>query len=130
MLLPGVANACGRGELRCVLGPAQMTGRSIASAKATQNQIGAWVVDYTMAGAAGSALWDKVAEENFHQLLGIEFDGEVYSAPIIQPDQSTFSSFDGKGEISGELTKSKAQQLARWMNSSPPIPLRLLTTQP
>jgi preprotein translocase subunit SecD len=83
-----------------------------------------------MAGAAGSALWDKVAEENFHQLLGIEFDGEVYSAPIIQPSQSTFTSFDGKGEISGDLTKSEARQLAQSMNSTPPIPLRLLITQP
>ena len=45
----------------------------------------AWVVDYTLAGAAGSALWDKVAQENFHQLLGIELDGAGYSAPIIQP---------------------------------------------
>ena len=64
VLLPGVpapAGACGQSGLRCVLGPGQMTGRSIASAQATQNQTGAWVVDYTLAGAAGSALWDKVA---------------------------------------------------------------------
>ena len=70
-----------------------MTGQAIGSAQATQNQTGAWVVDYTLNGAANSALWDKVAEANFHQLLGIELDGVVYSAPIIQPGQSTFSSF-------------------------------------
>ena len=65
-----------------------MSGHSIASAQATQNQTGEWVVDYSLAGSAGSALWDKVAQENFHQLLGIELDGEVYSAPIIQPTQA------------------------------------------
>ena len=88
VLLPGINGACdGSAEVRCVLGPAQMTGRSIASAQATQNQTGQWVVDYSLAGSAGSALWDKVAQENFHQFLGIELDGKVYSAPIIQPTQ-------------------------------------------
>ena len=120
VLLPSVpgsgSGACGQSGLRCVLGPSQMTGRSIATAQATQNQTGEWVVDYTLNGAAGSALWDKVAAANFHQLLGIELDGQVYSAPIIQPTQQTFSSFDGKGEISGSLTQSDAQNLAQAMN--------------
>ena len=57
-----------------------------------------------------------MAQENFHQLLGIELDGEVYSAPIIQPTQSSFTSFDGQGEISGSFTKNEAQQLAVVMN--------------
>ena len=61
-------------------------------------------------------LWDKVAQENFHLLLGIELDGKVYSAPIIQPTQATFTSFDGKGEISGNLTQQQAQNLAQAMN--------------
>ena len=42
--------ACDGASVRCVLGPAQMSGHSIASAQATQNQTGAWVVDYTLAG--------------------------------------------------------------------------------
>jgi preprotein translocase subunit SecD len=130
VLLPGLAGACGNGGLRCVLGPSQMTGRSIASAQATQNQTGAWVVDYTLAGAAGSKLWDTVAEENFHQLLGIELDGEVYSAPIIQPNQSTFSSFNGQGEISGNLTQQDAQNLAQAMNfGALPVVLKAATSE-
>ncbi len=131
VLLPGIGGACdGSTEVRCVLGPAQMTGRSIGSAQATQNQTGQWVVDYTLAGAAGSALWDKVAQENFHQFLGIELDGEVYSAPIIQPTQSTFSSFDGKGEISGSLTQAQAQQLAQAMNfGALPVVLKAATSE-
>jgi preprotein translocase subunit SecD len=130
VLLPGISGACGQSGLRCVLGPAQMTGRSIGSAQATQNQAGAWVVDYTLAGSAGSALWDKVAAENFHQLLGIELDGEVYSAPIIQPNQTSFSSFQGRGEISGNLTQAQAQNLAQAMNfGALPITLKAATSE-
>src|ERR1700722_14918592 len=131
VLLPGIGGACdGSTQVRCVLGPAQMTGRSIGSAQATQNQTGQWVVDYSLAGAAGSALWDKVAQANFHEFLGIELDGKVYSAPIIQPTQSTFSSFDGKGEISGSLTQAQAQQLAQAMNfGALPVVLKAATSE-
>ena len=130
VLLPGLAaSGSSNGGERYVLGPAQMTGHSIASATATQNQTGQWVVDYTLTGP-GSSLWDKVAEENFHQLLGIELDGVVYSAPIIQPTQSTFTSFDGKGEISGSLTQSDAQNLAQAMNfGALPISLKAATSE-
>ena len=131
VLLPGLSGACdGSSQVRCVLGPAQMTGRSIGSAQATQNQTGQWVVDYTLAGAAGSNLWDKVAQENFHQFLGIELDGKVYSAPIIQPSQATFSSFAGRGEISGSLTQADAQNLAQAMNfGALPVVLKAATSE-
>jgi preprotein translocase subunit SecD len=131
VLLPGLNGACdGSSQVRCVLGPAQMTGRSIGSAQATQNQTGQWVVDYTLAGTTGSNLWDKVAEENFHQFLGIELDGKVYSAPIIQPGQATFSSFAGRGEISGSLTQADAQNLAQAMNfGALPVVLKAATSE-
>jgi preprotein translocase subunit SecD len=131
VLLPGLSGACdGSSQVRCVLGPAQMTGRSIGSAQATQNQTGQWVVDYTLAGTAGSNLWDKVAAENFHQFLGIELDGKVYSAPIIQPSQATFSSFGGRGEISGSLTQADAQNLAQAMNfGALPVVLKAATSE-
>ena len=88
------------------------------------------MVDYTLAGAAGSALWDKVAQENFHQFLGIELDGKVYSAPIIQPTPATFSSFGGKGEISGSLTQADAQNLAQAMNfGALPVVLKAATSE-
>jgi preprotein translocase subunit SecD len=131
VLLPGVGNACSDGNVptRCVLGPAQMTGRSVASAQATQNQTGQWVVDYTLTGP-GSALWDKVAAQNFHLPLGIELDGKVYSAPIIQPSQAAFSSFQGRGEISGSLTQQDAQNLAQAMNfGALPVVLKAATSE-
>ncbi len=127
VLLPGLAAAgSGGGGERYVLGPSEMTGHSISSATATQNQTGAWVVDYGLAGSAGSALWDTVAQQNFHAILGIELDGTVYSAPIIQPSQQSFSSFQGRGEISGNLTQGDAQSLAQAMNFGS-LPVRLTT---
>ena len=134
VLLPGLNGACDGAGIRCVLGPSEMSGHSIASAQATQNQTGQWVVNYSLAGAAGSALWDKVAQENFHQLLGIELDGQVYSAPIIQPTQAAFTSFDGQGEISGGgntgLSQSDAQNLAQAMNfGALPITLKAATSE-
>jgi preprotein translocase subunit SecD len=115
---------------RFVLGPEQMTGEAIKSATAQQDQTGNWVVNYTLNGSANSQLWDSVAEKNFHALLGIELDGIVYSAPIIQPGQAAFSSFDGQGQISGNLTQTDADQLAQALNfGSLPVVLKQLTTQ-
>jgi hypothetical protein len=109
VLLPGSAGLAG---VRYVLGPAQMTSRSVARAHALKDQVGGWVVDYTMT-RAGAALWDRVANEDFHLQLAVDFDGAVVSDPIIQPTQSNFTSFNGQGEISGGLTRSDAMRLAR-----------------
>jgi hypothetical protein len=117
VLLPGLNGACDQIEAtRCVLGPAVMSSRSIAEATVVRSRTGQWLVDYTTTDG-GAAVWDKVANENFHQLLGIELHGVVYSAPIIQPTQTSFSSFNGKGEISGQLTHSDAERLARALNA-------------
>jgi hypothetical protein len=117
VLLPGMSGACdGSSQVRCVLGPVEMSSRAIAKATAVPNQTGQWIVDYTTT-SAGAAVWDKVAEESFHGFLGIELNGVVYSAPIIQPTQTSFSSFDGRGEISGSLNRSQAVHLARALNS-------------
>jgi preprotein translocase subunit SecD len=130
VLLPGLANACGPGGARCVLGPSEMSGQDIANAQATQNQTGSWVVDYNLKGQAGSTRWDQVAQQNFHLPLGIELDGNVYSAPIIQPTQGAFSSFAGRGEISGSLTQQDAHNLAQAMNfGALPITLRAATSE-
>ncbi len=117
VLLPGVKGACdGISQMRCVLGPVEMSSRAIAKATAMRNQTGQWVVDYTTT-AAGSALWDRVTRASFHGFLGIELNGEVYSAPLIQPTRTAFSSFDGRGEISGNLNRSEAVRLASALNA-------------
>jgi preprotein translocase subunit SecD len=118
-------------SLRYVLGPEEMTGTAIGSAVAQQSQTGAWEVNYSLKGSANSKLWDKVADENFHLLLGIELDGVVQSAPLIQPTQTAFSSFDGQGTINGgNMTEADAKSLALAMQfGSLPVKLKELTTQ-
>jgi preprotein translocase subunit SecD len=125
VLLPELGDS----GVRYVLGPEQLTGRAVKKAVAQQDQAGAWVVNYTLTGT-GSPAWDKVAEDNFHQLLAIELDGVVQSAPLIQPSQSTFTSFDGSGEISGSFTEGSAKNLALAMNfGALPVRLEPLTTE-
>ena len=54
----------------------------------------------------------------------------MYSAPIIQPTQSSFSSFQGRGEISGSLTQPDAQNLAQAMNfGALPVTLKAATSE-
>ena len=133
VLLPSLpaSGTATKNSLRYVLGPEQMTGTSIGSALAQQNQTGQWEVNYSLKGSAGSNLWDKVAQENFHLLLGIELDGVVQSAPLIQPTQSAFTSFGGQGTISGgNMTENDAKVLAQAMEfGSLPVRLKELTTQ-
>ncbi len=129
--LPAAGSTSTAGSLRYVLGPEQMTGTSIGSAFAQQNQTGQWEVNYSLKGSAGSKLWDTVAQQNFHLLLGIELDGVVQSAPLIQPTQASFTSFGGQGTISGgNMTQSDAQVLAQAMEfGSLPVRLSKLTSQ-
>jgi preprotein translocase subunit SecD len=115
--------------VRYLLGPSQLTGQSIAKAYAQQDTLGAWVVNYTLT-STGSPLWDKVASENFHQELAIELDGVIQSAPLIQPTQTSFTSFGGQGQISGSFTEASAKNLALAMEfGSLPVRLEALTTQ-
>jgi preprotein translocase subunit SecD len=127
--VPVLLPLLGQPGVRYVLGPSELTGHSIKKAVAQQDQTGAWVVNYTLT-PTGSPLWDKVASQNFHQLLAIELDGVVQSAPIIQPTQSAFSSFQGTGQISGSFTQASAKNLALAMNfGALPVRLQALTTQ-
>ena len=114
---------------RYLLGPAQMSGQVISKAVAQQSTAGGWAVNYNLT-SAGSHLWDQVAQANFHQLVAIELDGVIQSAPVIQPTQSTFSSFGGSGQISGSFTEVSAKNLAIAMQfGSLPVRLVALTTQ-
>ena len=119
----------GSPKVRYVLGPAQLTGQAIGKAVAQQDQAGAWVVTYSLTGK-GSPLWDQVASANFHQMLAIELDGVIQSAPLIQPTQTSFTSFGGQGQISGSFTEQSAKTLAIAMNyGALPVRLQAITTQ-
>ena len=107
VLLPG---SPGQGSDRYVLGPAGLTRTAIARAYVT-NPSGEWVIDLLLT-PKGSAQWDKLAEQQFHAIVGFVVNGHVVSAPITQPTQSSFTSFDGQLQIGGGLTEHQARVIA------------------
>jgi preprotein translocase subunit SecD len=107
VLLPGGFSA--GGSARYVLGPAQLTGTAVQSATASLSN-GQWSVDVTLTDP-GSAAWDAFAHQQFHQIIGVDLNGQVLSAPIVQPTQSSFASFNGQLEISG-FTQAQATTVA------------------
>lgn len=114
---------------RLLCGPEQMTGQSVASAQAVIGTLGDWQVNYQLT-SAGSSLWDSVAQTDFHEAVAIDLGGTVESDPIIQPTQSSFSSFGGAGTISGDFNSTTAQNLALDLNyGALPIALTLKVSQ-
>jgi preprotein translocase subunit SecD len=57
-----------------------------------------------------------MAKKYFHEIIAIDLDGQVVSAPLTQPDAGAFSSFQGKVQISGSFTESSAKDLALDLN--------------
>jgi hypothetical protein len=102
--------------MRYLLGPSEMNSSAISSATASKGKSGTWVVQWTTT-TSGGAQWDKVAHLSFHQMLAIDVGGVVVSAPIIEPTHKSFSSFKGRGEISGDLTQAEAMKIAQAMES-------------
>jgi hypothetical protein len=108
VLLP--AQSSEPGNIRFVLGPAALTRSAIksASAQLVNNQ---WAISITLT-AEGSTQWDTLAESQFHAIIGFDIGGKVISAPITQPTQSSFSSFNGQMQISGSFNQKQAEALA------------------
>ena len=113
---------------RYLVGPTLLTLSSrVASAKVTRAAIaGGWLVEIRL-NRGESILWDRVAKTYFHRQLAIDLNGVVVDAPIIEPGNTTFSSFDGQMELLA-TTKSRAYDLAAALKSGPlAVPL---TDQP
>jgi preprotein translocase subunit SecD len=121
VLLPGLAGkAVGPSTspaVRFLLGPARLSSGSFQSAKATNGQIGGWVIDYVLT-KAGSALWNRVNRQYFHSVLAFDLNGTVVGAPIIEPDVTSFSSFDGAGQIAENFSRKEAVKLAKAFGST------------
>ena len=107
VLLPG---APGAGSSRYVLGPAGVTNAAVKSASAHLAN-GVWTINLDLT-RTGSAQWDAMAHAQFHQIIGVDVNGQVISAPIIQPTQTTFTPFNGQVQISGSFTGGQAKKLA------------------
>ncbi len=104
----------GGGGLRYLVGPSELQGSAVATAQAAF-VTPSWVVDATLTGS-GSGAWDTMAKKYFHEIIAIDLDSQVVSAPLTQPDAGSFSSFQGKVQISGSFTESSAKDLALDLN--------------
>ena len=90
------------------LGPAEVTGQAMASARATVDpNTGAWAVAFTLT-SGGTKQWNdmavKVGQGN---QIAIDLDGVVRSAPQLRE-----TNFPGEGQISGDFTEREAKDLA------------------
>jgi hypothetical protein len=122
VLVPA-APGSGQGGARYLLGPTGVSGTAVDSAQAAYNAPN-WVVDLTFT-KTGSSEWDKLAFQQFHAYIGIDLDGQILSAPLTLPNQSTFTSFGGRVELSGNFKKTSATDLAVIVRYGPlPVPLR------
>jgi preprotein translocase subunit SecD len=124
VLLPGLPSS--GSTIRYLLGPGEMKGSAVkpGSAIAQLDQSGQWVVTLGLT-SAGSAQWDAMSKKYFHEIIGIELDGIVQSAPITQPTQAAWSSFGGSVQISGSFDQQTAQALADAVNYGA-LPVRLV----
>ncbi|HEV3212324.1 MAG TPA: protein translocase subunit SecD [Acidimicrobiales bacterium] len=112
---------------RYVLYGAVMNGTAISSASAQQTTTGQWVVNCGLT-AKGSVQWDHWTQVYFHGYMAVDLDGVVQSAPLIQPQSATWSSFQGQVQISGSFTQGQANALAIVLQyGSLPVPLQVLT---
>jgi preprotein translocase subunit SecD len=114
--------------LRYLLGPTKVFGSAVHSASA-QLSGSQWVVLANLT-SAGASQWDALAQAQFHAYVAIDLDGQVQSAPITQPTDASFTSFQGKVQISGNFTQSTAQNLALVLNyGSLPVRLQQINKQ-
>lgn len=107
VLLPG-ANASGT---RYLLGPAELTGRIVKKALAQTTTVGRWVVNLTLT-RAGTTAWNMMAKQYFHEVIGVELDGVVQTAPLTLPSSTSFTTFNGSIQISGNFSRRQAHGLA------------------
>jgi hypothetical protein len=111
---------------RYLVGPTALTLSSkVASAEVAKNRLGGWVVRVQLdAGAA--AQWDRVAYEYFHLQIAVDLDGSVVTAPLIEPSQTAYTSFDSRFEMEGFQSDAEATAVAAALQSGPlPIPLHV-----
>lgn len=106
----------GGGE-RYLVGPSELSG-SVVEATEAVFQSPNWVVNITLTGR-GAVAWDTMAQKYFHEIIAIDLDGRIVSAPLTQPSQSSFISFAGRVQISGNFDQRSAQELAADLDSGP-----------
>jgi preprotein translocase subunit SecD len=109
VLLPGSSSS--GTDHRFVLGPAALTATSIKDASASFTNSDQWLITITLTGA-GVGRWDALAQKQFHALVAVVVNNEVVTAPIIEPTQSSFTSFNGQLLVSGNFSARQAKVIA------------------
>ncbi|SFX49576.1 protein translocase subunit SecD [Streptomyces atratus] len=98
------------GDAKYVLGPAQVSGTDVDSAKAAIDQNGQWIVqmEFTKGGAKKfQKITGQLAQQQSPQnQFAIALDGEVVSAPYVR------AALSANAEISGSFTQQSADDLA------------------
>jgi preprotein translocase subunit SecD len=114
---------------QCIVGPAGGTGEVFEDdATARTLQGGRGVTVSLRGGSTGEDVWNALAQQCFSgteacpsRRLAIELDGEIVSAPTVNE-----ANFQGEVQITGDFSKSEAEELARVLNSGS-LPVRLET---
>jgi preprotein translocase subunit SecD len=91
---------------RFQLGPSELNGRAISTARATVDTAGRWQVEFRLTGK-GSKGFDALATKYFGRQVAIDLDGVVKSAPQINERE-----FHGRGVITGDFSSKEAKDLA------------------
>ena len=94
-----LSGASGAGPERYVVGPAALSGTDVASTSVSGDR-GMWEVTVHLTDE-GSVTWDALASEQFHALVAVDLDSRVLTAPVIQPERTSFTSFDGRLQLCG-----------------------------
>ncbi len=123
VVLPEIAR--GNVERYYRLGPAQLTGRILKTARAEFDPTsGLWRVGFTLTGT-GAKEFDQLAAQNVGRQVAIVLDGVVKSAPAIRQ-----ASFGGSGVIEGDFSEQEAKDLALVLRfGALPVELRPETVQ-
>jgi preprotein translocase subunit SecD len=111
---------------RYQLGPAEVRGQAISSARAEINQTtGAWGVTFNLT-SEGTSQWNAMARKvGQGGRIAIDLDGVVRSAPSLQT-----TDFPGSGEITGDFSEREAKDLALVLRyGSLPVQLERQTVQ-
>ena len=112
---------------RLYLGKTALTGKVVDSAKSSFLN-GQWTVSINFTGS-GSAKWDAVGSQYFHQQVAIELDGIVQSAPTIQTRRPGVQLLRRYRADHRQLRPGRGSDLAKVINyGALPVQLKKLTT--
>lgn len=101
-----------------------MTGAALQSAVVSRDEVGNYLIDFTLTGA-GSKIFADHTSANVGRYLAIVLDKKVISSPQIQSAIT-----GGRGQISGNFTQESANGLAVQLRyGALPVPLKVVTTQ-